>query len=168
MPRSTPDSILRLRAANPAPLEPHRSDSPVARAALQRLRAALAAVPDSFFIKLRIASRFGTFGAGPERGSELAPPAGVPVFLVCEQAGSSLSCQNLDGDRDAPLGAGVYQAMRAPDWRVVQVTGQRSPLPPGIGFDAAEERVLSVLLEGASTGGGSGGGGRLAAPPPRR
>jgi hypothetical protein len=72
-----------------------------------RFRADVANVPDSFFTKLRVASEFGTYAGGPDGpGKELVPPIGVPDFLVCENAGAALSCQDLNGDQHVPLGAG--------------------------------------------------------------
>lgn len=157
-PDSSSFSRSRLSAATTQAL----AHGLVSAAAAARMRADLDAVPNSFFTKLRVASRFGTPSAGAEHGRELAPPAGVPEFLVCEQAGSSLSCQNLNGDENAPVGAGIYQAIRAPDWRVVAVPRQRLPLLPGISFDAAEDRVLGDLLRVASSVSATGSGGERA------
>lgn len=112
-----------------------------------QLRAHLANVPDSFFTELRLASRFNTIGTGSSnaRGQELVPPPGIPEIIVCQDAGPALNCRNLNGDENAPVGAGVYGAQAGPGWRVAPPNGQDTGLPPGIHFTAAEFRVLIDL-----------------------
>jgi hypothetical protein len=67
-----------------------------------RLRHDLAAVPDSFFTELRLANTYQTIAGGNGR----VPPPGIPQWLVCQDAGSALRCQDLNGDEHAPLGGG--------------------------------------------------------------
>jgi hypothetical protein len=109
-----------------------------------KFRADLARVPDSFFTEYRLASRYGTYYSGSlnSRGQTLVPPPGEPSLLVCENAGPGLSCQNLNGDLTAPIGAGVYSAQVGPGWRVAPRHRQHAGLPPGIHFTAAEYQVL--------------------------
>lgn len=113
-----------------------------------KFRADLAAVPDSFFREYEAASRYGTYGGGAEapNGRYLVPPPGVPEFLVCENAGTALSCQDLNGDNAAPVGAGVYIAEPAKDWRPAPPGRQNLSLPPGISFTTAEYRLLIDML----------------------
>ena len=118
-------------------------------AAAARQRADVAAVPDSFFREWQLASRFGTYGGGVQGpdGRTLVPPSGVPEFLVCEDAGAALSCQDLSGDRAAPVGAGVYEAEQAPNWRPAPPSRQSFALPPGIKFTAAEYRLVIDMIK---------------------
>jgi hypothetical protein len=83
----------------------------VAQAA--RFRADLARVPDGFFTELRLAGRYGTYGSESDTtdGTTRVPPASQPATLVCQDAGPALSCRDLNGDADAPVGAGVYSAV---------------------------------------------------------
>jgi hypothetical protein len=111
-----------------------------------KFRHDLAQVPDSFFTELRLAARYQTYGGGDSR----VPPRGVPEFLVCEEAGSTLSCQDLNGDKP-PLGAGVYSAAPAPDWRPAPRQRRDTNLPPGIHFTAAEYRLLIDLARGVGS-----------------
>ena len=113
----------------------------VAQAA--RFRADIAAVPNSFFTQLEHGG-YGTYGAGGEtrKGRTLVPPPGVPSLVVCEPAGPGVSCQDLNGDEQAPVGAGVYQAMTARNWRYERVPPENSGLPPGTSLTRAEYRVL--------------------------
>jgi hypothetical protein len=124
-----------------------------------KFKADLAAVPDSFFRKFDLASRFGTYGAVGEMGNgrTLAPPPGVPGYLVCENAGSALSCQNLNGDTAAPVGAGVYAAEPTAAWRPAPPKQQNFSLPPGITFTPAEYRVIIDMIQHMSAGSSSGG-----------
>ncbi len=122
-------------------------------AAAARYRADVARVPDSFFTEMRLAGRFGTYGVGEDgpRG-ELVPPIGIPTLLVCENAGSALSCQDLNGDQRAPVGAGVYQAERAADWRPAPPHRRDFALPPGMSsFTKAEDQLLADLLRAATS-----------------
>lgn len=122
-----------------------------ARAA--KVRRDLSRVPDIFFTELRLASRYQTYGVG---GSGRVPPAGVPEFLVCEQAGGNISCQNLNGDERAPVGAAVYAAQPAADWRPAPAQRPDYGSPPGIHFTRAEDQVLIDFLRyGTTTSSGS-------------
>jgi hypothetical protein len=109
-------------------------------------RGDLAAVPDSFFPEYRLASRFGSYSGGGDLGNGRTriPPAGVPEFLVCENAGAALSCQDLNGDHAAPIGAGVYMAEPSADWRPAPPSRRASTLPPGVTFTPAEYRLPST------------------------
>jgi hypothetical protein len=117
-----------------------------------RFRADLARVPDSFFTEYRVASRYGTYssGASNSRGQPLVPPPGEPNLLVCETASPGLSCQDLNGDLAAPIGAGVYSAQVGAGWRVAPAQRQHAGLPPGIHFTPAEYQVLIDMLRYAT------------------
>ncbi len=130
----------------------------ISKAHAARALADLARVPDSFFPKLRLAFHYATLSDGNGR----VPPPGVPEFLVCQDAGSSLSCQNLNGDSRAPVGAGIYGAEPAPDWRPAP-KGHRyySQLPPGISFTPAEDRVLYDIVLSVTATSASGSHGQL-------
>jgi hypothetical protein len=128
----------------------------ITAAAGAKLRADLSGLPDSFFTELQVASRFGTYGGGSDQAR--VPPAGVPEYLVCETAGRSLACQNLNGDESAPIGAGVYSANPASDWRPAPPHRRETFLPPGITFTTAEYRFLIDLVKlSTSTSSSSGG-----------
>lgn len=114
-----------------------------------KFRRDLAEVPDSFFVKLRLAIRYGTYGGGAD--NRRVPPPGVPEFIACWQTGGTVTCQNLNGDEHAPIGAGVYIAEPAPDWRPAPSRRTEVPLPPGLRFTRAEYRVLVDMLAGATT-----------------
>lgn len=120
-----------------------------------RIRRDIGRVPDSFFSEMRVATRYQTFGGGPV---DRVPPAGVPEFLICQQVGRALSCRNLNGDEQAPLGAGVYGALPAPNWRAAPRQRPDYGLPPGIHFTRAEYQVLIDLSKSATT---SSGGRRI-------
>ena len=117
-----------------------------------RFRADIAAVPDSLFSEYTFATRYGTYGAGGEtrHGLTLVPPPGIPSLLVCQTAGPTLSCQNLNGDAHAPIGAGVYQANTTRNWRYEHVSPENAGLLPGISFTHAEYRVLIDMLRFAT------------------
>lgn len=118
-----------------------------------KFRADLARVPDSFFAELRLASRFGTYGEGSSnsRGQTLVAPPGVPQIIVCVNAGHALRCRDLNGDLEAPIGAGVYGAQPGPGWRVAPPHRQSTGLPPGVHFTADEQQVLADLVRYASS-----------------
>lgn len=126
-----------------------------------RLRSDLARVPDNFFTEMRLASRYGTYGAGgPTRhGKVLVPPVGQPAMLVCSQTVTRINCQNINGDTATPIGAGVYTAIQRKDWRWVSAPRYIGGLPPGIHFTRAEDQVLIDLLRfGTTTSQSSGSG----------
>jgi hypothetical protein len=129
-----------------------------------QLRDDLARVTDGFFTELRLAGQYGTYGSGGEtkNGRTRVPPVGQPATLVCTDAGRGLSCQDLNGDADAPVGAGVYSAVPGRGWRTVRAPRSIGGLPPGIHFTRAEEQVLIDLLRlgGRSTSGSSSRGGQ--------
>ena len=127
----------------------HRLTSAVAA----RLRADIAGVPDSFFAEFRLALHYATVSTDNGR----VPPPGVPEFLVCQGSGTTLSCQNLNGDSHSPIGAGIYGAVPARDWRPNPHTQPSYGLPPGISFTPAEDRLLIDLLRFAISSSRSGG-----------
>jgi hypothetical protein len=132
-----------------------------AQAAL--FRADLARVPDGFFRELRLAGHYGTYGSGGEtnNGRTQVPPVGQAATLVCTDAGRRLTCQDLNGDADAPVGAGVYSAEPGPDWRTVRTPRYIGGLPPGVQFTPAEEQVLIDLARfGTTTSRSSSHGGQ--------
>lgn len=135
-----------------------------------RFRADIAAVPDSFFTELERGSRFGTYGVGGEtrNGLTLVPPPGIPSLVVCEPANRGLSCQDLNGDEHAPIGAGVYGAMTARNWRYERVPPENWNLPPGFSFTRAEYRVLGDMIRFATATQTSRGGKPIRVPSPQR
>lgn len=135
-----------------------------------KFRGDLAHAPDSFFTEYRLASRFGTFGAesSNSRGQSAVPPPGEPNILVCENAGRALSCQNLNGDLHAPIGAGIYGAQVTPAWRVAPARRQDTGLPPGIHFTRAEYQVLIDMVRYATVVSHSSGPSRHLKPVSRR
>lgn len=144
-------------------LAQERRSGQLAAAAERRLLADLAAVSDSDLARLRELFSFGTLSTGPTtlRGHVVAPPPGVPELIVCEPAGAALSCRDLNGDDNAPIGAGIYQGVPSADWR---------PAPPhqpdpDSSLEAAilggpptksEERLLMDLFRYATVSGRSG------------
>ena len=125
-----------------------------------KVRADLARVPDSFFTQMRLASRYGTYGVGgaTRHGRTLVPPIGQPAMLACAGAGRRVECQNINGDSNTPVGAGVYAAVQGPGWRWVKAPSYIGGLPPGIQFTPAEYQVLIDLLRfGTATHSGSSG-----------
>jgi hypothetical protein len=123
-----------------------------------KVRGDVARVPDSFFTAFRLASRYGTYGTGSaSQGRELVPPTGVPDIVVCQNAQNGLSCRDLNGDLNAPVGAGVYSAIPAKGWRTVPAPGEIGGLPPGVHFSDAEIQLLIDLMKTASTQSSSGG-----------
>jgi hypothetical protein len=134
-----------------------------------RFRADLAAVPNSFFAELELAGRYATFGGSGETrgGLTQVPPAGVPTAIVCEPAGSGVSCQNLNGDEHAPVGAGVYGAIPNRSWRYKRVPPENWQLPPGVSLTRADYRVLIDMARFATVSHTSGPRSRTAPPAPR-
>jgi hypothetical protein len=128
------------------------SNGTISPAHAAKLRADLARVPDSFFVQYQLASRFGTYGDGTSnsRGQNLVPPADEPSILVCENAGRALDCQNLNGDLNAPIGAGVYGAQVSRAWGVAPATRQDTGLPPGVHFTRPEYQFLFDMLRYAT------------------
>ena len=159
--------VALTRAKLAAAIEPALAAGKISRAKAARFRIELAAVPDSFFHKYEFASRFGTYGGGVDirHGRTFVPPPGVPAFLVCQNAGSALSCQDLNGDTAAPIGAGVYAAQPSADWRPATAKRQQNfSLPPGLTFTPAEYRLLIDMAQDATTSTSSSSG----APAPTR
>ena len=109
-------------------------------AGARRIDADIAAVPDSFFAAFRELGRFQTFETSFESstGAALAPPAGVPTWIVCEQRRTTLGCTNLNGDEHAPLGAGIYAAVPTSDWTPLAAQ-------PGRGPDPASQLIAAVF-----------------------
>jgi hypothetical protein len=126
----------------------------------------LAHVPDGFFTELRLAGQYGTYGTGGEtkNGRTRVPPVGQPATLVCTDAGRGLSCHNLPGYTDAPVGEGVYSAVPGPGWRTVRTPRFIGGLPPGVHFTLAEEKVLIDLLRFGTTTSDSSSHGARAKP----
>ena len=128
----------------------------------RRVRADLAAVSDTFLARLSEAMRFGTYGGG----ATSVPPAGVPMWLVCEPSAGPLACRNLNGDEDAAVGSGVYMALPAGDWIPASPAGgdgQRATAQLmraifGAALTPAETRLLQDLASTASTQTATGGG----------
>ncbi len=85
----------------------------------KRLQDDIAALSDQFLARFSEMMRFGTFSTsfGPTGTRARVPPAGVPSLLVCEPAGASLRCRDMNGDDSAAVGSGIYAALPAPDWR---------------------------------------------------
>ncbi len=112
-----------------------------------RLRQALARVPATFFAELQVASRYQSIGGG----SGSVPPPGVPDFLVCQGTGTVVSCENLNGDNHAPIGAGVYIGEPGPGWRPAPARSEMGVSPPGIQFTRSEARLLIDILRAGLT-----------------
>jgi hypothetical protein len=87
--------------------------------------------------------RYGTSGSGSSNshGQNLVPPPGQPNILVCQNAGRGLSCRDLNGDLNAPIGAGVYAADPAP----AGASPHHRPNPAGFhpGFTSPEPNTKS-------------------------
>lgn len=115
-----------------------------------KFRHDLARVPDSFFLEFRLAMHYQTISTEGGR----VPPVGVPEWVVCQGTRSALTCQDLNGDPHVPVGAAIYQAQVAPDWRPAPRTRSDYRLPPGINFTPTEERLLVDVARAVSTGGG--------------
>jgi hypothetical protein len=113
-----------------------------------QFRSDLAAVGNSFFTEMRLASRYQSagFGGTTRKGKEFVPPADQPTVLVCIDASSRISCQNINGDPDTPVGAAVYGAVQQRGWRWVAAPRYFGGLPPGVHFTSADYRVLIDLV----------------------
>lgn len=160
--RSTGQSYMFLDAIRPpahgisrhallAYITSRRAAGKMTPADAARFRADLAAVPDSFFHELEYASRYATISGGETRdGLTHVPPSGIPSTIVCEPARRGLSCQNLNGDERAPVGAGIYSAIPTRAWRYERVPPENRNLPPGISFTRGEDRVLIDMLRFAT------------------
>jgi hypothetical protein len=112
-------------------------------------------VSDGFFTKYRAEARFATYSGGPDvtaGGKQLVPPPGVPSFLACQPAGPLLTCQDFNGDENAPVGSGVYMAQLSAGWRPAPAH-QRDPYSQTGGpvFSPAEYRLLRDMLLYATT-----------------
>jgi hypothetical protein len=127
-----------------------------------KFRSDLARVQDSFFTEMRLASRYGTYGVGgaTRDGQTLVPPIGQPAMLACTDAARRVECQNINGDPNTPVGAGVYAAVQGPGWRWVKAPRYIGGLPPGIHFTRADYRVLIDLLRFGTTTSHSGSSGQ--------
>jgi hypothetical protein len=132
-----------------------------------KFRSDLAAVSDSFFTEMRLASRYGSYGFGgaARNGKELVPPVGQPTVLVCTGAGAKVSCQNINGDPDTPVGAAVYGALQGRGWRWVAAPRYFGGLPPGVHFTRADDRLLIDLLRTGTTQQNVGSSGRATTVP---
>ena len=118
-----------------------RANGTLSAAAERRLRADMLAVSNSFFTAYAELGRFATMTAGSAgtNGKELVPPHGVPILIACAQLHASIQCRNLNGDEHAPVGAGIYAAVRAPNWVSRQAESPRAAY-------ATSERVIVAVL----------------------
>jgi hypothetical protein len=117
-----------------------------------QFRADVARVPDSFFTELRLAAQYGTYSTGETHdGKTRVPPPGQPATLICTLLADGLSCQDLNGDPSAPIGAGVYSAEPGPGWRWVRSPRYVGGLPPGVRFTPADYQVLIDLARFGTT-----------------
>jgi hypothetical protein len=146
-----------------------RARGQISAAMATRFDRDLAAVSDGFLAKLQTMFRYGTLSAGLTR----VPPRGVPALIVCEPAGRALSCQDLNGDANAAVGSGIYEALPAPDWRpappqrpdnswalVVSILGHQPT--------QAELRVFfDMAMTATSSTRATSGQARRAPPPPK-
>jgi hypothetical protein len=156
------------RSSMKAAIRQARARGQISSAMAARFGRDLAAVSDDFLAKLQTMFRYGTLSAGLTR----VPPPGVPTLIVCEPASRALSCQDLNGDANAAVGSGIYEAVPAPDWRPaprkrpdnswaleLAILGH----PP----TAAELRLLvDMLTAGTTSSGGSSSPQPQRAPPP--
>jgi hypothetical protein len=101
----------------------------------RRLRADIAAVPDSFFAAMRELGRFQTLTFGTSR----VPPHGVPLLIVCQRQHATIVCRDLNGDEQTPVGTGIYAAVPAADWVSVP-SGAAGPMT------AVSERMIETVL----------------------
>jgi hypothetical protein len=103
-----------------------RAQGRISATSAVRLRADIAAVPDSFFTMMTFTADYGGFGieSRTASGKTLVPPAGTPAFLVCQDAtAGGLTCRSLNGNTIAPVGAGVYAVNHTlRPWHVVAAT----------------------------------------------
>lgn len=97
----------------------------VSPAAARRFEDDLAAVSDTFLARLREVLRYGTISGGLGFAGHRVPPPGVPAFIVCDYAGSGLSCRDLNGDGNAAVGSGIYMAIPNRSWRAAPAAGVR-------------------------------------------
>lgn len=93
------------------------------------------AVSDDFFSRLTLLSQFQSVSAGVGDGrGELLPPEGVPGFAVCVKAvAGRLTCLDLRGATEVPVGAPIYRLEVTPDWRVR--TGDVTPADDPNGYN---------------------------------
>lgn len=99
-----------------AAIRQERRAGQISAAGARQLDADIAAISDAFIARFNLMMHFGTYSAGFGSGAKV-PPLGVPSLLVCESAGPALRCRDMNGDDSAPVGAGIYAAVPAPDWR---------------------------------------------------
>lgn len=101
-----------------AAVRKERRAGQISAAGAQRLDADIAAISDAFIAQFNLMAHFGTYSVSfGSTGTGRVPPVGVPSLLVCETAGPALSCRDMNGDDSAPVGAGIYAAQPARDWR---------------------------------------------------
>ncbi len=157
--RAPPSSSVLSRAGFKKGISKALAGRTMTAAQAAKLRADVAAVPDGFFSELQLAWQYGTYGSGGDtrNGHTRVPPVGQPATMVCTTAGRGLSCQDLNGDVNAPIGAGVYSAEPGPGWRWVRSPPYIGGSPPGIRFTRAESRVLFDLVRSATTTSSSSG-----------
>lgn len=105
IPLTRPNIVAAIRRA--------RARGDISAAMAARFDRDLAAVSDDFLARVGTMFRYSTLSTGMSR----VPPPGVPALVVCEPAGNDLSCRDLNGDGDAAIGSGIYEAEPAPDWR---------------------------------------------------
>jgi hypothetical protein len=133
----------------------------------RRVRGDLAGVSDSFLARLSEALRFGIYSGG----ATSVPPAGVPMWLVCQPSAGPLACRDLNGDEDAAVGSGVYIALAAGDWVPTSRTGgdRQHAIARlmtsifGAALTPAEMRLLQDLARTTSTQPATGGPARVGA-----
>jgi hypothetical protein len=70
---------------------------------------------------------------------ELVPPHDIPLLLACERRTAGISCRDLNGDEQTPVGSGLYGAVPAPDWVAVP-SRQSDPI------NALGERMVVAVL----------------------
>jgi hypothetical protein len=78
------------------------------------------------------------------------------MLLVCTDAGRALACQDLNGDGEAPIGAGVYGAEPGRGWRRVRTPRSVGGVPPGFHYSPAEFQALMDLSRVFAAGRSSG------------
>lgn len=135
------------RPALDAAIREARARGQITAAMARQFDRDLAAVSDTFLARLRTLFQYGTLSTSLTR----VPPAGVPVLIVCEPAGRALSCQDLNGDANADVGSGIYQAVQAPDWRPAPPQQPDNTWPLEVAIlghppTAAELRVMADLV----------------------
>lgn len=130
----------------------------------RRVREQIAAVGDDFFESLgRLQQIQSVFAAEIVRpGVVRVPSGGIPPTVMCERAGAELSCRDLAGSPNVPVGTPLYGIVRAPEWVERPRGDARADAERlmeavfGRPLTEAEVRLLITLATAGTTGGEGG------------